>query len=359
MTLAAAALLAISTAALLLTVFFLVRGALYRPDGHALSLVVGTRIAHPNGWVTLRLRRPRPLAWWPLPAFEAGQSIAVSFPGQRIRRRYSLARWQRLPFSYEITVKPETGGRLSPRLASEAPPGCRLHTGKPDGEFVLPSSGVSKRIVLIAGGVGITPMLAMAEQARTATGIEHVHLYWQARHHTDLVYRDTLDRLARVHGIHLRYLLSRPEQGCGERIDADLLQRELGCLDDCVFLMCAGQAMMDDLVAGLQALSVADEAIHFERFSVAVPSGDTGTWSLRLGARTIPFDHHRSLLDALEEAAIPTNADCRSGTCGQCRVRVVSGQVKPLIATMTDLPDAQVLACCTVPASDLELALTG
>lgn len=337
----------------------LFRGASFRPVRSRLALRVAQRTEHPNEWVTLVLRRPTLQAWRPLPAFGAGQSIAVTRPEGRVRRRYSLARWRRWPFHYEITVKPEPQGRVSNWLASAVTVGDVLQLERPSGDFVLPIRPLARRCVLIAGGVGITPLLAMLDQAiRAGSEFETVHLYWQVRTGADLMYRRALDAIARQHAnVSVRYLLSRPSEGVAERIDVALLKRELGGLDDCHFLLCAGQSLLDDLVSALKADGVPEYVIAFERFGIGTSAGSTGKWRLKIDDLDLRFEEHPSLLDALEEGGVALASDCRSGTCGRCCVKILSGEVRTIIDPALELPSRQVLSCCSVPKSDLVLAI--
>ena len=149
-------LLAASTLSLVLAVAMLMRGARLRSARRLLHLKVSARRDHGNGLFTLILRRPWPRRFLPLPKYVAGQSLAVSLPQGRLRRRYSLARWQARPFRYEITVKREDEGRLSHQLAENARRGSWLNVAPPSGDFVLPGDSAMSRAVLIAGGVGIT-----------------------------------------------------------------------------------------------------------------------------------------------------------------------------------------------------------
>ncbi|MFN4292315.1 MAG: 2Fe-2S iron-sulfur cluster-binding protein [Permianibacter sp.] len=328
-----------------------------RPPPRPFALRVTVRIDYPHGWYTLRLQRPRYCRWWPLPRFRSGQSIALALPGSHVRRHYSLARWQPLPFYYEVTIKREPQGRLSNHLFEQAVPGATVLSSVPGGDFVLPAAAPAERLVLIAGGVGITPLLAMIEQwRRQPSAFASVHLYWQVREPQEGMYRELLERYAReLPTLHLRLLASRPASGKAERLTVEILQQELAGFTNCQFLMCAPPAMLDAFHRGLLAAGVVASAIQFERFAVAA-SGSTGDWQLQLDARSIAFMGHRSVLDALEDSGITLAADCRSGNCGQCRLKLLAGEAKALVAPGCHVGADELLACCYVPQSNLTLA---
>lgn len=275
-----------------------------------------------------------------------------------MRRRYSLARWKNLPFAYEITVKREPQGKFTSQLAIEALAGAQLCVELPSGDFILPQWPPTRRAVLIAGGVGITPLLAMIDQWLSEPfSFQEIHFYWQVRFEHEWMYREVLQQHAgRDARIRLRLLASKPQDGVAERISVGLLQQELGTLTDATFLMCASQPMLDDLSAGLQAQGVAPSALHFERFALGLAGRDAGTWQLTIEGKSLSFQGHASLLDALESAGVSMPSDCRTGTCGQCRVNVLAGRTSNLVPPEFVVSPGQVLACCCIPQSDLTLS---
>ncbi|MDO8310875.1 MAG: 2Fe-2S iron-sulfur cluster-binding protein [Sideroxyarcus sp.] len=359
-------LLGLALAAFIVAISLLLRGALQRPARQNLGLRITGRRDYPNHWFTLILQRPWYARALPLPRFQAGQSVAVSLTGAQskapLRRRYSLARWKKVPFEYEITIKPEAQGKLSQRLAIEAQIGTTLCVEIPSGNFILPQRPSTQRAVLIAGGVGITPLLAMLDRYQTmrvgeASSFQEIHLYWQVRFEHEWMYREALQQHAlRDARIRVRLLASKALDGTAGRISIAMLKQELGKLSDSTFLMCASQPMLDDLSAGLQANGVAPTAIHFERFALGVSAREAGPWQLTIAGKSIPFQGHTNLLEALEDGGVALPSDCRTGTCGECRINVLAGLTCNLVQAEFIVPAGQVLACCCIPQSDLTLS---
>lgn len=354
MPLVTAILLALTCAAFVMATALLVRGTLYRPARPLLLAVVARRDSA-GDLFTLTLRRPGLARLMPLPRFAAGQSVLLVVPGEAVKRRYSIARWLRMPFAYEISIKREPQGRFSSRLADHAVTGARLVVGRPDGHFILPARSVVRRAVLIAGGVGITPMLAMLDQwSRTRRPYAEMHLYWQVRHEDEALYRETLAALARRQpGMKVRILVSRPSQGQAEKISAGLLSAELGGLADTDFYLCAGTGLLDAMLVALQEAGVSKDALHFERFSLGGPAGADEAWTITCEGRQFPFAGHASLLDAMEGQGLAMQADCRTGSCGRCLVAIEQGQAMHRIAPEYEVPAGHVLACCAIPKTDL------
>lgn len=360
------ALLSLALATFAGAISLLVWGGLYSPTRQSLSLHITQRRDYPNDSFTLILQRPWYARALPLPRFQAGQSVAVSLPSAQpkapLRRRYSLARWKYLPFQYEITIKREPQGKLTNRLAQEALIGTKLCVELPSGDFILPQRPSTHRAVLIAGGVGITPLLAMLDQYLTmkvneSFSFQEIHLYWQVRFEHEWMYREVLQRHVLSDArIRVRLLASKPLGGVAERISVALLQQELMDFSDTTFLMCASQSMLDDLSEGLQVNGVAPACIHFERFALGVTGRETGPWQLTIAGKRAVFQGHTSLLDALEDGGVALPSDCRTGTCGQCRLNVLSGFTCNLVQAEFVVSSGQVLACCCVPQSDLTLS---
>lgn len=349
-------LLLISLVVSLISLAALIRGMFYRPTPKYLSLVITQRSNTQSEWFRLLLQRPWYLRWQPLPRFRAGQSIAITPTGSKTKRRYSLARWQKIPFSYEVTIKREPLGKVSNPLWQEAQVGSRLAITPPSGEFVLKS--VDTPLVFIAGGVGITPLLAMLDEYLPKAKRDiPVHLFWQVRHEHEWIYQPELARLQQNHPqLTLHLLVSQPGHSHhpARRININLLRGKLGSVRDYHYYLCASEALIDNLCSALETNGVPHEQIHFERFSIA-SGGATGVWALDVNGTAITFDGHKTLLDAFEENNIPISSDCRTGSCGECQISITQGQTRSVITPEFVPPTGRILACCCVPESDLAI----
>jgi ferredoxin-NADP reductase len=351
-------LLAISLLVTLVSFIALIRGIIYQPTPTHLDLRITQRTETPSQWFTLRLQRPWYWRWYPLPRFCAGQSIAITPNGSKSKRRYSLARWSRWPFYYQVTIKREPNGKVSNALWSTTQLGQILRITPPSGEFVIEPK--DKSIVFIAGGVGITPLLAMLDEYLPRSKPEcAIHLFWQVRFEHEWIYQNDLQQLANTYPqLTLHLLASKPEtpEQPAQRIDKYLLQSRLGELHKYQYYLCASNALLDDICSGLENSGVATDNIHFERFSIA-NGGTTGTWKLQVNDQPIRFEGHKTLLDALDENDITLPSDCRTGSCGQCLVTITQGQTRQIITPEFMAPAGKVLACCSIPLSDLSVSI--
>jgi len=298
-----------------------------------------------------------------LPAFDPGQYIQLSAaagPQDRvIQRAYSLAAWQVRPRHYELGIKREPQGVMTSWLWQNAQPGCTLMASQPRGHFVLQRP--RGMLVLIGAGIGITPMRAMLH-AGLDSGFE-IRLFHAARTVGQLLYREEFEQLAQRHA-RFSYcpVLTQPTPewlGLQGRIDA---QRVLAQLPDPAAVdiyLCASGAMMNTLKAGFIERGIDAARVHQEAFGAA-QNADTQAYEVLVQpeGRTLTFQGQPSLLALLHEAGVGVDSDCRNGSCGACRMRCVSGQWRTVIEPQWPLNDGEMLACCSVPASNkLELAL--
>lgn len=339
----------------LISLAALIRGGFYRPTPKHLCLVITQRTNTQSEWFTLVLQRPWYIRWQPLPHFRAGQSIAITPIGGKTRRRYSLARWQKIPFSYEVTIKREPEGKVSNQLWQKAQVGSRLTITPPSGEFVLAAN--STPLVLIAGSVGITPLLAMLDEHLPQNSKQAIHLFWQVRFEHEWIYQPQLLRLQQQYPqLTLHFLVSQPEHSNhpARRININLLRGKLGSLRDYHYYLCASEGLLDNLCSALETNGVQQDHIHFERFTIA-SGGATGIWSLDVNGTAVTFDGHKTLLDALEENNVPISSDCRAGRCGECQITLTQGQTRYVITPEFVPQHGHILACCCVPETNLSL----
>lgn len=298
----------------------------------------------------------------PLPAFAAGQHLLLSAPagrqGKTIQRAYSLAAWQRTPTAYELGIKREPQGAMTQWLWPNLKLGTLVDASLPQGDFVL--DGGAEPLVLIGGGIGITPMRAMLHAALAAD--RPVHLFHLARSAGSLLYREEFVALAAAHP-DFRYhpQLSQPDgewAGARGRIDAAQIVAALAEASRCQFYLCAGNAVMDALADGLAALGVDHGRIHREAFGAANGTGASGlnvTVDGPGGQKTMITAGEPTLLAALEANGVELPSECRAGSCGQCVARLTSGEVDWLLTPEHAVDEGHILPCVCSPRSDLAL----
>jgi ferredoxin-NADP reductase len=328
--------------------------------GQPISLIVAERTEVAGELLCIKLQDARGKT---LPAFAAGQHLLLQAPagraGKTIQRAYSLAAWQKKPGCYELGIKREAQGAMTPWLWQHLRPGERIAARRPQGQFVV-ETGCGP-LVLIGGGIGITPMRAMLHEALASR--RQIVLFHAARTADLLLYRDEFAALAERHRA-LTYVpvLSRPDaawSGLDGRLDAPRIVSGLALPGEAEFYLCAGNAMMDALHLGLVEQGIAPERIHREAFGVAAGAGLAGlnvTVTEQGGEKTLQAAGEPTLLATLEANGIELPAECRAGSCGQCQVQLDSGEVDWLVAPEFKVGQARILPCVCSARSHLAIS---
>ncbi|MDB4944434.1 MAG: Phenylacetate-CoA oxygenase/reductase, PaaK subunit [Labilithrix sp.] len=311
-------------------------------------------------------------------AFEPGQffTVLVDVDGAVVPRNYSASN---APGTSELhlTFKRKEGGLVSPRLA-ELQAGDVLRVLGPFGSFVphpvRPPAG--RRLVLLAGGSGITPLLSIA---RTVLGREsdaEVALVVGNRSAADVVLGNALAGLAAQHSrLSVVHVHEEPSEATAHvgRLDRAVTARVLAALGpspDAHYFVCGPDGMREEVLSALAARGVPDHAVFVERFAIgprphAGPAADPSLSAIPLVTIGIKGGRHRTtalpgatLLAAGLAAGLPMPFSCGVGGCGACRVRRISGDIaleEPNCLTPAERAAGYVLACVGRPSGPCEI----
>lgn len=316
-----------------------------------------------------------------LPLFQAGQHLPLRFniDGDVHIRTYSLSSAPSDDF-FRISVKRD--GRVSTHLHEQIRVGDLLEARAPQGHFTV-APHERRPLVLLAAGVGITPLLSMLRevvyQGLRTRRIRPTWFIQSSRTLADQPFRHELDRLLEDAGDAVRVvrLLSQPEaeaiQGedfdlCG-RIDVELLKDLLTVedYDQPDFVVCGPGSFTQALYDGLRELDIRDSRIHAETFGPSTlrrrPDPDAVVIEQPPAATaSVPVVFQRSakearwqpeggsLLELAESRGLRPEFSCRGGSCGTCKTRLISGQVHYPLPPAEVPDDGQVLICCAIPA---------
>lgn len=315
--------------------------------------------------------------------FAPGQffTVLTDIGGETTHRNYSGSNRPGGP-ELCLTIKKKEGGKVSGLLA-RSKPGDQLQLLGPFGSFcVRPEPGSSRRIVLVAGGVGITPLLSIAQTILAAEPESEIALLYGNRRREDVVFASELAALEREHAgrFVVRHALESPPpdwDGAVGRLDrvlttALLEKLPLAGSPDVEFFICGPDPMREEVMASLAARGVPSTRIHLERFVIGlrhtlpadsatgnarrvtiVSAGKTLTTTALAGA---------TLLEAGLAAGIPMPFSCGVGGCGACRVRLVEGEVDVEdLSCLTDAERAEgfVLTCVGRPRGPCTIEVNG
>lgn len=306
---------------------------------------------------TFRLARPAGFT------FKAGQflMVRVAIDGKPVVRCYSITSAPSVAGYLEISVRKQ--GRVSELLHSTVKPGTTLDVNGPGGAFVYPPG--TNPIVLIAGGIGITPLLCMLRHAVETEPARPVTLILSVKNESQLPFADHLRVLMRRHPqfravIALSQGTERQEFVSG-RVDAPLIQRAVPNVADAIYLICGPLPMIDAMQALLASLGVPASHIHFEKFEIAQGLAAAATTAadgvrvrLKRHGGSVAVQPGQSMLEALEKAGESIASMCRVGVCGTCRVQLLEGEADGDFTALDgeDRGAGWVLACVARPRTN-------
>lgn len=307
---------------------------------------------------TLTLRPNR--AWR---GFAAGQfvQVAVEVDGVRHRRCYSPASAAGRRVELEITVKRHPGGLVSNFLAERARPGMVLGLSQAEGDFHLPEQR-PRSVLLIGGGSGITPLMAILRTLVAEGHAGPVALLYYAPDPGRAIYREALEQLAERHpDLRLARSYTRaPDVGelDGHFSPAHLPQAD-PCFADAETFACGPPALLD-AVRGTWANGL-EGRLHVESF---VPpdlaaGGEPGEGTIRFLESGLELQNSGApLLEQAESAGLRPDFGCRMGICHTCTCRKASGTHKDLITgEVSSAPGEEIQLCVSSALGDLAVEL--
>ncbi|OCW59230.1 cytochrome P450/oxidoreductase [Hoeflea olei] len=299
-----------------------------------------------RGVKLIRLEDPDGL---PLPAWTPGAHIDLLVGD--FSRKYSLCGSPSDP-GYTIAVLREQDGRGGSRFIHETlKPGTMVRIRGPKNYFRLEEQ--APRHILIAGGIGITPILAMADRLK-ALGRDYV-LHYCGRARETMAF---LDRVARDHGAHTVLHVSSE----GGRADLETIVK--GWSPDTRIHACGPERLLDQL--GLLCGDLPEGSYKCEAFTTGldgmVHADDTAfEVDLADSELTLTVPAGRTLLETVRAAGIDVPSDCEEGLCGSCEVGVLDGAIDhrdKVLSAAERAEGKRMMACCSRAAGKkLRLAL--
>lgn len=242
----------------------------------------------------------------------------------------------------------------------------------PGGSFFL-DLDQRRPVVLIAGGVGVTPVFSMLKAACAADYGQEIWFFYGVRHGGEHAFRGEMERCEAQHSnVKLRYCYSEPSDEdrannnfhFDENVSVELFKRTLPS-NNYVFYICGPPPMMAGVSEDLTAWGVPEEDIRTEAFGPAsikkteTPPLAAGTEAFSIqfarSGKTLPWTGGENLLEFAEANGVVIDFGCRAGSCGTCLTAVKSGSVEYLRKPDTQPESGSCLACMARPTSALVL----
>ncbi len=301
-----------------------------------------------------------------------GQFITLAFPGNHTvyYRSYSLCGDGRSDYPWEITVKRQNAGLVSSYIYTHVRPGMLLQSSSPQGRFTLPRTlSANQLMVFVAAGSGITPIYSMLRALARLPQPQRprVLLHYGYHHPADAIYGPELAALDpdRRWLTQWHYITTS-----GHRLGVDQVLASAGSeATGAEWYICGPASLKRSMESALPRHGIAVSHIHTEVFA-SPASGRTS------GASPVAGSHVRladsgavldaaageTLLQTLERYGYRPDFNCRTGACGTCRLRLLSGSVEPSEGaglTPEERAAGYVLSCISKPVGDISLAGAG
>jgi ferredoxin-NADP reductase len=320
-----------------------------------------------------------------LPDFRPGQHLLVrpaTAGAFQATRCYSLSSAPDSRY-WRITVKrqalptrtePTKNSGLSLWLHDHIRAGDCLLIGGPCGHFYLPTDCQTEPLVLLAAGVGVTPMASMLRWSMENTPERPVVLLYQAKDVEHWPLGTTLHQwLESFPNCRVVSYFSRlTSDELHEKVDPNFecrsgkltVQDALQALPlaNCRYYMCGPEPWMDQLRNGLVASGIRAEHVHWESFGGGAPTIAMGEAGSAVGLQ-VRFDRSgietqwnttgQSIWELARENDVEIPSGCLSGVCGSCRVRLIQGEVAYDRKIAIELAKNECLACVAQPRTNI------
>ncbi len=313
-------------------------------------------------------------------------NLTLSIEGETVKRSYTIASSPTQRGHVELTIKRNSEGLASRFMHDQLKIGDTIRVGAPAGKFFFHDLK-SKGVVLIAGGVGITPLMSILRNLTDHSWKGNIYFINAIRTSEDKIYSDEIATLAnRFENLMILDYFSKSNSPLVSSARSERWQHKSGYinaadlnefvpnLNELPIFLCGPDPMMQAVRKAIVSLGVPNEQISTEEFVSprAAALGDqqlssvqpkdtnaievqTSTITFATSNQMIEVDASTTILEAAEQAGVTLQWECRSGICGQCKVQCASGRVR------MDSRDALsrgeeangfILACQSHPASE-------
>jgi tetrachlorobenzoquinone reductase len=286
----------------------------------------------------------RPISEDLLPAFTAGAHVDLFLPNGLIRQ-YSIASDPEDRSRYILGIKRDASGRGGSRFVHESiRAGTIVPTSPPRSTFSFVEDG--KPAVFIAGGIGVTPFLSMAQRAT------RIDLNWKL--YAAVRMRAELPILSPVRSLGERIATHVDDEHDGRPIDLAAIVRSV---TPDTHLYCCGPAPMLEAFEQ-ETASRESKYNHIERFTNHAPAGAVSGYTVHLARSglTVRIESGQTIVEALRNEGIQVTTSCEQGVCGSCETRIVAGRPDHHDVILTDDEKASnktMMICCSGSLDDV------
>lgn len=290
-------------------------------------------------------------------------TLVLNINGKKVLRSYTISSTPSRPFVLEITVKRVPGGLVSNWLPDNLKIGDRVDIAGPKGKFCLMPGKIPPRILLIAAGSGITPLMSMVRWLCDVSANVDIRFFYSARSPEDIIFHNEIELLTSRYKMFEPVLITSTRStgsawtGLRGRINREMLEMVAPDIHERQIYMCGPPGFMETVkkILGEPILGHPFKLsnLHIESFSGVRTAAEekstppTGTAAVSLAqppqaeetpavslavefvrsGKKVSTDGKTPLLDIAEEQDVDLDYGCRSGSCGACKARLLKGKV--------------------------------
>ena len=312
--------------------------------------------------------------------FGAGKYLTVfeTVNGMPVTRAYSISSSPKdsLEGRYVLTIRLVEDGLVSRHIFDTWTVGSKVEVSAPSGNFEYQPLRDAQKVICIAGGSGITPFLSMANAIADGDEDFEMTLLYGSRDYDSILFREELEALTnKCDKINVIHVLEKAKRGFKNSekgyITAELIKKYAPDNEPYSVFICGSQQMYAFVDKEIEKLGLAKKYIRHEMFGefhnpktqedypAGVPEKIKITVTVQDKTYIIFGSSSDSVMQILEKSEIPVPARCRSGECGFCHSRLLSGEIyipKHLeYRRLADYKFGGFHPCCSFPLTDLEI----
>ncbi|MBQ3007099.1 MAG: 2Fe-2S iron-sulfur cluster binding domain-containing protein [Clostridia bacterium] len=312
--------------------------------------------------------------------FGAGKYLSVfeTVNGMPVTRAYSISSSPKdsLEGKYVLTIRLVEDGLVSRHIFDTWTVGREVEVSAPSGNFEYQPLRDAEKVICIAGGSGITPFLSMANAIADGDEDFEMTILYGSREYDSILFREELDELTnkcdKIKVVHVLEKAKRGFKGSEKGfITAELIKKYAPENEPYSVFICGSQQMYAFVDKEIEKLGLAKKYIRHEMFGefhnpktqedypAGVPEKVKITVTVQDKTYIIFGSSSDSVMQILEKSEIPVPARCRSGECGFCHSRLLSGEIyipKHLeYRRLADYKFGGFHPCCSFPLTDLEI----
>lgn len=309
--------------------------------------------------------------------FKPGQfaSVILEIDGKRVIRSYSISSAPTRPYTLEMTIKRVPGGLVSNWMPDNLKIGDRVMVKGPKGKFCLEPGQIPRKLLLIGAGSGVTPVMSMARWLCDISADVDIKFYCSVRSSRDIIFGKEIEMMTERYRMFSPCLISTtrsnndPWIGLTGRVSRQMMEMIAPDIHDRHIFMCGPNGFMDSVKDILREMEFPIANLHMESFGglrttkavqppppqvaeapvvaaavagapgvearvepppvTPAPPASTGAMEIQFAraGKTVRSDGTMPLLDLAEENDVDIDYGCRSGSCGDCKVKLLGGEV--------------------------------